>query len=242
MTTIFSISDKYGPDPFRTIRIGRAKFWWPFPIAAGLGGSGAIVFGFKAWGGSKSPILRAVFRTFSAIYHWQWRLRHRYQRKHQYNIIRTGLEPGYYDIDTLLLHGSMSLLCRYVEDEIGGEKELQERFDWLSDPAQWDPNAGGMESYHADKEQAALTIYRWWKYERPRDQAEHESLLHNLYGDGRVSWAETDNKSLLEMKFKPFDGDEVAMRERMKGLDEKIASDEQKMLHALIDIRGGLWI
>src|ERR1700733_10296632 len=37
-----------------------------------------------------------------------WWLRYRLQKKHKYHLIDTKLEPGYYDTDSILLHGCFS--------------------------------------------------------------------------------------------------------------------------------------
>lgn len=73
------------------------------------------------------------------------------RRRH---IIKTGLKPGYYDEDTLILHGSMALLERYV-DWHGGEQELETFTNELRE------KDGESRQVHTQSE--ALAIYQWWK-------------------------------------------------------------------------------
>jgi hypothetical protein len=91
---------------------------------------------------------------------------YRFEKQHRYHLIDTKLAPGYYDIDTLVLHGSMALLERYVDEEMGGEQELTRFTNSLRDPANQDPNAPpGAMSSQADFQEVALELYKWWKYQ-----------------------------------------------------------------------------
>ena len=238
---MFKLSDIYSDEP-RTLSIGAVKIRWPFPIAWLLGSSSATVFGRRVFGGYRPFWLMPTFRAFQWVYTVRWKLLHRYHPRHQYNIIRTDLEPGYYDVDTLMLHGVMALVCRYVEDERGGEAKLEERGKELIDPANDDPNAPkGMVEAQGQKELDVLDIYKWWKHQRPKDQSRRDALLHILYGRGRMSFEPSDHPKLHQIVFKEFEGDEIAMNKEFRALEDKIESDEQKYLHLAVDLRGGMW-
>lgn len=58
----------------------------------------------------------------------KWELLHRFHPKHRYNIIKTGLKPGYYDPMTLIFEGTFQLLVKFVEDNIH-----YDRIDWEGD-------------------------------------------------------------------------------------------------------------
>lgn len=43
---------------------------------------------------------------------------YRFHPKHQYHIVKTGLKPGYYDIDIRMERAMISLLIEFVEQEL----------------------------------------------------------------------------------------------------------------------------
>lgn len=150
----------------------------------------------------------------------KWWLFHRLIPRHRYHVVHTGLEPSYYDVDTLMLHACMALLCRYVENEHGGAERLSEFVAELR--AAPDTNAPETCEEQAARDDEALAIYRWWKVEKPADEELNERQLTALYG-----W--------------PRDPDPFCTEEEFRALETKIDDDEQGMLHRLIDIRGSLW-
>ena len=118
-------------------------------------------------------------------------------------VINTGLEPGYYDIDELMLHGCFALLCRYIEDEQDGAEALQNFIESIRNDEYTERQVA------SDTE--ALSLYHWWKVERP----ENLSNLDKLY---------------INSDFNEFNN-----------LENKILEDEQVNLKRLIDIRRALW-
>ena len=68
----------------------------------------------------------------------KWWLLHRFHPKYRYHIINTGLKPGYYDEDQLILNACFAMLERYIEWH-GGDEELQKFSDELM--AEPDKNA-----------------------------------------------------------------------------------------------------
>jgi hypothetical protein len=103
---------------------------------------------------------RRLYRFGNGI----WAILHRVHPRHRYHVVKTDLKPGYYDIDTLMLHTNMALLVRYVEDEMGGIAQIEERARWLSiahdpnAPPEWNDHSDEINSLHDIK-----AIYIWWK-------------------------------------------------------------------------------
>lgn len=158
----------------------------------------------------------------------------------KYHIVKTALKPGYYDVDYRMLHAVMALVCVYVEDEQGGEAEL-ERWakELLSNP---DPNAPELtEALEAQgkKDLNVLDIYRWWKVEYPQDCKDRDDLVHRLFSKP-ISFKKEEN-GLFTYEPRKFTEAEEKEYDYLSKLEEKIANDEQKYLHKAIDIRGGLW-
>jgi hypothetical protein len=79
-----------------------------------------------------------------------WWVIHRVHPRHHYNIVRTGLPPGYYEIDTRMLYACFWLLKRFVEKERPGEF-----INWDSTPE------------HAAAWKEITSLYDWWTKERP---------------------------------------------------------------------------
>lgn len=75
----------------------------------------------------------------------------RYRTTEKYNCVNMSktLKPGYYDIDTRILHANFTLLCSYVEKEM-------DIIDWNDCD----------ESKHIKKEIDEL--YFWWKHVYPK--------------------------------------------------------------------------
>ena len=109
-----------------------------------LAGSASVMFGVDVFGDHADTwwhraFVMPAYRIASRLSSLKWAFMHRWVPRHQYNVIRTGLRPGYYDIDKLMLHGCFALLRRYVESERGGEAALEKRIRALR--ATPDPNA-----------------------------------------------------------------------------------------------------
>jgi hypothetical protein len=208
------------------------------------GGSSDAVLGVPIYGRKKRVwhnfTIMPLYRIGRSIRDAKFWIFYRVHPKHRYHIINTGLEPGYYDEDTLILHGCFAMLERYIEWH-GGDSDL-EKFskDLLAEP---DKNAPpGLQSHQGDSQLEAVKLYRWWKVEKPADEKLRDDLMMKLYGDKkRVSFVPTDHPQLQKMEFTPFEGDEIAIEKEFRALEKKIEDDEQAMLHRLIDIRPGLW-
>lgn len=160
-----------------------------------------------------------VWRPLRSAYWWTM---HRVHPRHRYHIVKTGLEPNYYDIDTLMLHSMISLLKRYIVDEHGGVKELEEHIkDLRANP---DENIPDLNERTASKDEKALAIWKWWTVDKPADLKRENEILHELYGSRTLNSAYDENLS-----------------NELMALEKKISDDEQEMLHRLIDIRQSLW-
>lgn len=208
------------------------------------GGSNDSVLWMPVYGGGYSPRLRALVvkplhrigRTLNKAKYWVlWR----YHPRHQYNVIRTGLAPGYYDEDTLILHGCFAMLERYMKWH-GGDEAL-EKFsaELLAKP---DPNAPeGLQEGQANRQNEAVALYRWWKIEKPADEKRRDDLLMHLYGNRKLETKPTEHPNLFELVTPKFVGSEADLHKEFRALERKIDADEQAMLHRLINIRRSLW-
>lgn len=225
----------------RGFRLGGITLPWPFPIAYGIRSSEATIFGRRVYGGGKRPVTRWLYRRiFEPLDVAWWEMKYRVVPSHRYHVVKTGLKPGCYDQDTRILHACMALLCEYVEC-MGGDEKLAEFTAELQEPGSEGHGPRESVDHQADRQSEALAIYRWWKFEKPADEARGHDLMMRLYGAGRSYTVPTDNPKLREIRFVPFEGDQIAQEAEYRRLERKISDDEQTMLMRLIAIRPSLW-
>lgn len=200
------------------------------PMVAGSNPAGiatvSTVFGFIEKSRLHDRLQSAVRRAFRRGRDLRWWIQHRIDPRHRYHVIWTGLEPNYYDIDTLMLHGMFSLLRRYVEGEMGGVEQIEEFNRELRAPSEHSISAGTveMEAAQADRQGEAVALYQWWTIQRPADVQRIDLLIDLLYGDDRPAGERAET-----------------MRAELWALEQKSDREDQEMLHRLIDIRGSLW-
>ena len=88
-----------------------------------------------------------------------WWLRYRFDRKHQYHIIRTELEPGYHDCDYQILHGAFAPFKDFMDNIYDGESHV------IWDYSEVEPQEYMSEEYIAVRQELwneMETLYYWW--------------------------------------------------------------------------------
>lgn len=114
----------------------------------------------------------AIFEQLPYHYKIQnfiWAIKHR--TTHKFHIIKTGLKPGYYEIETLMVYGLFALLVRFVEKEYEGISGVEER---IKDLEKWrdDPEELTIGEYDYDGEisqyKEVIRLYKWWKEVYPK--------------------------------------------------------------------------
>ncbi len=148
----------------------------------------------------------------------KWGFKHRYIKRHQYNVLRPKtLEPGYYDPQTRILHACMEDLCRFYEH---GAPQI----DWDAEP------------YHQHVYKEMTDIYTWWTKEFPTREEEWEKAnpspqdieWRRLFSNGKHD----NDPDVIEWK---------RVADLRRKMDEKWSEDEQDMLIRLMKIRRSLW-
>ena len=126
----------------------------------------------------------------------KWWFLHR--TTHRYHVVSTGLSPGYYDTDHLMLHACFNLLKDFVEKELNGVKSLE----YWAGVSDW-KKAG----FHSKKELTRLQqkykeckdLYLWWTTIRSNrkpggwekeieDNKEDEKMLIRLMKVRQTLW------------------------------------------------------
>jgi len=149
------------------------------------------------------------------LYHY---IRHRLTTKT--HLIKTGLENGrWWDTDSRMLYGLMSLLIEYIEKE-----KAFERIEWNSD------------EYHKKAYEEMVAIRDWWlNYDnRQKEISDALTVWHDAkFTSGEDDWIEDINREdTLEQK---------ALSDKLHGLEGGLLQEEEEMMIRLIKIRGFLW-
>ncbi len=105
---------------------------------------------------------------------------HRFVPRHKYNVVYTDLKPGYYDLDTRMLHACFTLLEDYVEIEMSwGSKKYRdaekglENLDYTinynsnlpENHTVWDR----MPEHQEQSAKEAKELYLWWQEYKKND-------------------------------------------------------------------------
>lgn len=180
----------------------------------------------------------------------------KYRTTHKYNILHTGLESAYYDLDTRILHGLFNELVNFVECEKawlsvvwGKENGKRGLFEKFRSPElgvqylQWEIDLeleGDEHKMQSESSKEVLALYKWWKevYLKRPDAIDasgwsaycdmlHEQG-HDILGDHNNRTEEDKEKSRV-------------MIEKLHEIEEAYAKEEEEMLIRLIKIRRTLW-
>jgi hypothetical protein len=99
-----------------------------------------------------------------------WEIKYRTISEHKYNLVDTGLKPGYYEIETRMLYSCFSLLCSYVEKQMPSRSSKYSKIKILTqkdyvnnleDYVMFNEREGFTE--HAKHYRDIKELYLWWK-------------------------------------------------------------------------------
>jgi hypothetical protein len=181
----------------------------------------------------------------------KWWVYYRVLPKQKYNIVRTELKPGYYDVDVRMLYSSFALLCSYVERECSACYEL-------SDNALTNTNIPNIEKgmlYLLERvndaikngenpfyDKEALELYVWWKILRPIRDNLMIPVRENLPDDFSIIDIMTGQEEITpeHPHYSTYTNYYTTLHKQ--GHLQHIFDDEDDiMLERLIKIRGSLW-
>lgn len=112
------------------------------------------------------------YRLYKFFYDFplRWWFNHRFVPKHRYNIIRTGLPPGYYDPDDQLLHGIFNTFCEWYENDHHLMGRNEEEIDEMCTP-HFEGDTFGKEMYESRKQEYEdlKKAYLWWTKTAKKD-------------------------------------------------------------------------
>lgn len=191
--------------------------------------------------------LKARWKNIISPFEW-FRCFLRYRIFDRYHVIPTGLEPGYRDADSRMLHGMFNLLVDFVEVEkawmnvVFDEEERKKRkhpwwsIGWSRIRSFRDPDGGIAHLRwettldHPDKpaherspSQAAtareiLVLYYWWKDVRPNRPDPMEASGWSQYCDDRRTAAEDESGDVSTWELLDFEDDTPQDREKTREL------------------------
>ena len=165
----------------------------------------------------------------------KWEILWRIHPNHRYNIIKTGLKPGYYDVDERMLHGMMSLLVGFVETEIGGldkfKTKTQELFEMVDEG---DTNTKDQLIAY----QEAIAIYTWWTEQRHHEIREFEEYELESFNDAeKRTETKLPDGSILHT-VSNFDPERTLVAFNK---EKDLINKDTEMMTRLVSIRGSLW-
>lgn len=146
---------------------------------------------------------------------------------HNYN--KHPYRYGWLDTDERMMYAMFNLLVEFVEKEepyvlIPTAKDL---VDADSD-SQEDQDRNFFLSRQIDQHKEYMTIYNYWKFERPNLEKEYGKLL--------TAWL--DSRELTEDRNHP---DTKRLHQEMETFGELKNQKLEDMMHRLVDVRATLW-
>lgn len=164
----------------------------------------------------------------------------RYRTTRRFHIINTGLKPGYYDKDHIMLHGNFSILKNYVEVECAAmhnwDKPVKEANDGVKH-LEWEISLGEESPRQSESAKEILTLYKWWTEIRPnRERVKlpikaEEALSKRKWTD---TFFDTMERVEKDDEYKNY------IKESHEQTDAWNQEDDD-MLIRLIKIRKNLW-
>lgn len=210
--------------------------WWKcWPIVSRLDMSECIILGRRyAFDHNKIvALINTIAKNFNST---TWWIKYRVIPKHRYHVIKTGMKPGYCDVDERMLQACMSLLCDYIEKEEGGEDEVAKSIKYLEEQKALDPT---YPSSSIDSLKEALEIYHWWKRER-QDWIDYNDAVRGIIYCKPMEFKETDDPNLKKLVIHTNDKAPMTADECWK-LEENLNKKDEEMLIRLMKIRLCLW-
>ena len=252
-------------------KIRKARAWMNYSPPGSMSSKGWRLFDkefkerapIRYW--LKSGLIRRIINPirwrYNGISDW-----FRYRTTHKYHIIDTGLVPGYYEIDTLMLHGNFNMLKDFVE-----VSQARHRYYWSDD---YRDNSSWCEKhmpfysvfYPFRRPDLGIAYLDWAStlddpslppYEQSPSQAVEAREIKSLYlwwvkdrpARKEIEHVHYDNQGLgwlssLDEDFDRDAEDYKAHVENMVQRDKQAAdweAEDQDMLIRLMKIRKGLW-
>lgn len=180
-----------------------------------------------------------------------WKVRHR--TTDRYDIVKTGLEPGYHDINDRMLHAMFSLLVEYVEVGLSSKNYDSKTTDKAArgiEYLDWEINDPYCAGPQADTAATVKELYLWWTVERKarldswsapeiwpnREVEEDYPVFFRIMG---VKLGRRRRRFRLGLSNRP--DSERESGELARKLEEFYDYQDTEMLVRLAGIRRGLW-
>ena len=199
---------------------------------------------FKEYHKKHNPIRYFLHHEFEPMFVWP--ITHRvkrvtdwikYRTYKRYHIVDTGLEPGYYDTDTKMLHACFNMLKEFVEVEKAyhwnwmgaNDLNLKGKDAGIAHLA-WEMTIPENESRDQAKNAREIyELYEWWTIERPNRQDPWD-----LVDDTKREELNKDSRIDSREKYNELYGEHDKLLKQHEDEDDE-------MFIRLIKIRKALW-
>jgi len=203
------------------------------------------------------PIWFAVkMMQYSDFKHW---FLYRLVKKHKYQLVDTGLKPGYYDVDTRMLHSNFNMLKVLVEEELPLQQYWSKKpkdADWIHDGRvaglahlNWesslvhDEHAGkeleGTRTDQAIRADEKRELYLWWVDDRPNRPDPWANVLDDVVErkKGESWYGRFSDKGLTDEQV----AEKRAKTMKKFDIEEQYKDEDTEMLVRLMRVRSSLW-
>jgi hypothetical protein len=161
-----------------------------------------------------------------------------------YHKVDTGLRPGYYDKDCLMLHSCFALLKDFVEKEYDGPDNVRKKIeDYLEEDRKKEPDDPYNYLEAVSKYKEVLALYDWWVNEYPKYDDDENDPYTLAVKAGKVTrcgsrWDEDENGYLTYVDTRT---DEQDLFKQSMDIDEEHERICQDNLLRLVKLRGWLY-
>lgn len=175
-------------------------------------------------------------KPFKWLHDAKWWLNYRFNPKHKYTIVNTGLKPGYYDKDWIMLNACFAILVDFVEEELpwSSFSKEEDKVPWYMSKSKYvRKNAQKLAFRHFEwRYQARMKMNDNGEYDPDSDlEINHEMTWGWAYKELKelyIWWKYEREKEHTVTNWKDYD---------IEALDEK----DDKQLARLIKVRGYMW-
>ncbi len=185
----------------------------------------------------------------------------RFRTCRRYHIVNTGMEPGYYDTDTRMLHVNFNLLVDFVEIEKAWmntwtDRSKYSKLSWFDKKFRrfrspedgiaylnWEINQTEL-VHQAKAAKEVLDLYTWWKETRPnRPDPYVEANYYEVFKGKtlRDHLVEVQRDGETYYTLKRSTKQESQVFKTVTKIEAKYDKEDEQMLIRLIKIRRFLW-
>jgi hypothetical protein len=187
----------------------------------------------------RTCLVMPLWKLGRIIHRRKMRLLYRFHPAYRFHVIDTGLNPGPHSSERLILHASFSILMNSMRFRYGNLEQLEAQLKSLKDSPTGN-NPHEFITSEVDFCEELTDLVQWWTITRPLDLEKAKNLSKTVYGDVHLVTITDEKTGLKSLEFSASAPEHKEQKKELRALRKKIAIEEDRMLHRLINIRRGL--